>query len=102
MRNLFCSIFLSAFLAVPTLSAAPGSLTFDPVKPVAASKLTVHYRPGDETRDAGEPTAFLYLWNKSNEPLLLELALKQSGEEGISEPVPLDTVVYLSCKVVAG
>lgn len=103
MRKLFSTICFQAILLASTLFAAPGTLTFDPAKPVASSKLSVHYRPGDEMHNAGELTAFLFLWNRSNEPLLLELPLKQSGEEWISEQiVPLDTVVYISCKIVAG
>ncbi len=103
MKNFLCTILISLLIAGSTLSAAPGSMTFEPAKPVASSKLIVHYRPGDDTRAAGEVTAYLYLWSRSNEPFLLEAPLKRSGEEWISEePVSLDTVVYISCKIVAG
>lgn len=94
---------IAIFILSHYASAKPGKVTFIPEKLTALSSLTVHYTPGDETENASEINAFLYFWNRKKEPTLIELPLKKNSDDSWSADanVKLDTIVYISCKIVS-
>lgn len=95
--------FFHSFLFLLTIvhCSIASDVKFLPEKPQKNSKITVQYFPSLSSGEMNDVSAYLYLWKGTKDLSLIELRLTKDSDHWsgvLSEP--LDSITYISCKIV--